>query len=244
MTELKLPQVGFDRFIAYAWVEYALDLAISETNDSERRTVLKNWLQTQMKGIDAARKTYNLLARIWFVNYPETAHLRAEALQMAPEVTQAERMALHWGMCLANFRFFSDAAIIAGRLIRLQGEFTLPVLQQRLLEQRSNQGTIPRSVARIIQSLKDWQVITQSADASYLSCAPLVITHTGLVDFLFAASLQHKEKQAWAMMDVLRFPELFAFDLACNGVYALRNSNLLSIQREGSNQEIITLNRK
>jgi len=240
MIELKLPQVGFDRFIAYPWIEYALDLAINEPNDAERRKVLKTWLQTQMDGIDAARKTYNLLARIWFVDYPKTAHLRTEALRIALEIAQADRIALHWGMCLANFHFFSDAVAIAGRLIRLQSEFTLLIVQQRLAELYSNQGTIPRSAARVIQSLKDWQTITQLANGRYLSATPLPLTHPGLLNFLVACSLQHKTQQTWPLNDVLRLPELFPFDLT-GGTQAIYHSPLVDVHREGSNQEILML---
>ncbi len=244
MIELKLPQVGFDRFIAYQWVEYTLDLAIREANDIERRSVLKNWLQTQMEGVEAARKTYNLLARIWFVDYPETAHLRAEALRVSQEITHQERIALHWGMCLANFHFFNDAVAIAGRLIRLQSEFSLPVIQQRLLEQYSNQGTIPRSAARVFQSVRDWQTIIPLADGQYGPAIPIAIAHSGLISLLVACALQHKTQQAWPLTDVLRLPELFPFNLAHDGTQALRSSPLINIHREGSNQEILTLTRE
>jgi len=241
MTELSLPQVGFDRFITYAWLEYALDLSIKESNDDERRNVLKSWLQTQIDGAEAARKTYNLLARIWFVEYPQTAHLRAEALRIALEIPQSDRIALHWGMCLANFHFFSDVILIAGRLIRLQGEFTLPVVQQRLAELYSNQGTIPRSVARIIQSLREWNIIIQIADGRYQSNSLFRMTHPGLAGFLVACALQHKTQQAWLLTDVLRLPEFFPFDVASNGAQVIRASQLVNIHREGSNQEIIML---
>jgi len=243
MTELSLPQVGFDRFIAYAWLEYALDLAIKEPNDDERRRVLKSWLQTQMDGVDAARKTYNLLARIWFVEYPQTAHLRAEALRIALEISQSDRIALHWGMCLANFHFFSDAISIAGRLIRLQGEFTLPVVQQRLAELYSNQGTIPRSAARIIQSLREWNIVIQQADGRYQPNSLLSIAHPDLPGFLVACALQHKTQQAWPLTDVLRLSEFFPFDVARNGSQAMRTSKLVDVHREGSNQEILMLRR-
>jgi hypothetical protein len=241
MTEPKPTQVGFDRFIAYDWIEYTLDLAAGESNDQIRRDLLKQWLNLQIAGEVSARKTYNLLARIWFVEYPQTAQMRFDALISLSQIPQVERLALHWGMCLANFRFFQDATAIIGRLLRLQGEFSAGTLSQRLLEIYSNQGTVPRSAARLIQTFRDWGVIREGKQNFYQAANQFELHSTTSIAFLLECALNNQNNTAWALPDLLRKPELFPFQLDAHARQTIQDHPRLHLSREGSSTEIITI---
>lgn len=233
----QLPTIGFDRFVELRWAEYALELGMAGGSPAQ----LKAWLEERIMGKDSARKTSNMLTNLWLRPFPETAHLRQDAFQLFHDILPDQRIALHWGMALANFRFFQNVAAITGRLLRLQGEFLGATLQQRLLEQYSNQGTIPRTAARVVQTFRAWNVIVETTGSRYQS-APLVpIYHQELASFLIECGISGQGGQSWSLSDALRMPELFPFDISGIGEQAIRGSPRLRISREGSNHEIVVL---
>jgi hypothetical protein len=181
------------------------------------------------------------LARIWFVEYPETAYLRADALRLAHKVPQAERLALHWGMCLANFHYFQDVAAIIGRLLRLQGEFSASTVQQRLLELYSNQGTIPRATTRLIQTFRDWGVIVEAGKSHYQSHQPLAFQNKESIGFLLECALNSQKSPSLALSDLMRKPEFFPFEIESFARQAIKGHPRLHLDREGASNEVVTL---
>ena len=237
MSRTELPTIGFDRYIEYEWLEYSLQLAYA----GDFVNTLKLWLNQRIEGKVSARKTANVLTNIWLRRYEQTAQVRDKAIILYPNLIGDERLILHWGMALANFSLFRNVVGIMGRLIRLQGGFRKGEIHQRLLEIYSNQGTIPRSVNRIIQSIKEWNVITLNQDNIYLPAKSLKIDDFDLLAWLFEAAIIDNPDKHWALQDVLRLPELFPFDVAQSGSQAIRDSSNFSVIREGMNLEFISL---
>lgn len=237
MNESNLPTVGFDRFIEFEWADYALDMAISNHEAKQLRT----WLDTQIEGEVSARKTYNVLNNLWLRSFPETEKIRTKALLLGSNIQPRDRIVLHWGMALANFGLFQQTTISMGKLLRLQGGFNKTEIQQRMGEVYSNQGTIPRAVSRIIQSLCNWNVIHEMNKHNYVATELNTIHQEGLFSWLLQASLNRHKDRPVSIMEVFRLPELFPFDFEENGQKIIRESPDFSIIREGLNQEYVVL---
>ena len=237
MKNGSLPTVGFDRFIALSWADYALDLAMVR-GDWEQ---LREWLSMHIEGKESARKTYNVLCNIWLRSYPETESIREDALELAETVPNQDRIILHWGMSIANFALFRSSVVTIGRLVRLQDQFRKSEISQRVLETYSNQGTIPRSVYRIIQSLEEWTVIKKVGRDSYTSQEVKPITDKKLIAWLLVAALSIDCEKHWSVDDVLRLPELFPFDLGSLGHVVLREDTLFKLHVEGMNRQYVSL---
>ncbi len=67
--------VGFDRFVALDWANYALELSSHSESETAKVSQLKSWLSLRVSGKDAARKTANVLTRLWLAPNPNTLFL-------------------------------------------------------------------------------------------------------------------------------------------------------------------------
>jgi hypothetical protein len=144
-------------------------------------------------------------------------------------------------MCLANFRYFQDTAAIMGRLLRLQGEFSASTVQQRMLELYSNQGTIPRTTSRLIQTFRDWGVIVEAGKSRYQSHPPLAYRNKESIGFLLECALNSQKSPSWALSDVMRKPEFFPFEIESYARQAINEHPRLLLSREGASNEVVTL---
>ena len=156
-----MPQylVGFDRFIALEWANYVLELSSHEDSQAAKVSQLKSWLSLRVSGKDAARKTANVLTRLWLDTNPDTSYFLSEALKLRLDTKKNDFVFFHWGMALLTFPFFYETCIQAGRLLTLQSKLARREVQVRMAEKYSNQSTVHRSVDQVLQSLVDWGVL-------------------------------------------------------------------------------------
>src|SRR5690349_17843704 len=92
--------VGFDRFVALEWANYALELASQRNSNSEKTALLKDYLSVRISGKDAVRKTTNLLTRWWLDLAVPLDRFRNEALQLAIDTKKSDYVFFHWGLAL------------------------------------------------------------------------------------------------------------------------------------------------
>jgi len=236
VTGNHLPLVGFDRFIRREWLDRTLEFALA----GESAQTIRAWMDDVVEGRDAARKTADVLVRWWLREYPETSDLRERALQLALEMPHREWFVLHWGMALVNFPLFHAVARTIGRLLRLQGEFKRRDITQRILEIYSNVGTIPRAVARIVQSMDEWEVIKR-IDEAYKLHTVHAIDNDKALEWFVEVCVRAPGRDAWDLRDLLRSPEMFPFDIPPQAAYIARRSKYLTVQYEGSDREIVTV---
>jgi hypothetical protein len=237
MKKNSLPTIGFDRFIDFSWAEYTLDLAVAGGEAKQ----LRSWLSSQIDGEVSARKTFNVLHNLWLNSYPETRKIREKALTLASILNPSHRLVLHWGMALANFELFQHTAAIMGKLLRLQGNFHKSGVQQRVAEAYSNQGTIPRAVSRIVQSLRSWNVIQESGSNSFICSEKYPVRDEKLVAWLLRAALNRQKDKPISTSEIIRLPELFPFEIPENAQNILRSDSDFTIIREGLNLEYVIL---
>jgi hypothetical protein len=233
-------RVGFDRFIALEWAKYALEIASLPDSTEEKIKELKVRLSNVISGEDAVRKTANVLTRLWLEPNSEVEPLAQKALILSSELIDDEQVVLHYGIALALFPLFRDTCIQVGRLIQLQGLFHRQEVRQRVMEHYSNQGTIPRSVDRILQTLNNWG-ITAKGDGTKYYVTRKVIKKQPLQLWLLEAAVYSAPEHRILLNDIFRLPDLFPFDFNGEGRNALSLSSGLRIERDGTNHEYIVL---
>lgn len=237
MTQSKTFLVGFDRFIALPWAEFALEMAVHSIEDKpEQVKKLKEYLSVFMKGEDATRKTANVLTRLWIETYPTLARQRNQAIDIYQETAQSAHLVLHWGMSLAVFPLFRDVALQIGKLCQLQGSFSRQEIHTRLLEKYSNISTLPRSIDRIIQTLADWETISRQPDGTFTS-QPVAIENRKLQHWLIALIIQATPGHRILLSDIYRLPEIFPFNLT-NGEQ-FQSPAGTRVERDGNNLEYL-----
>lgn len=223
----------FDRFLEYQWVEQVLELAVR----GEAPLSIPNWLKAQGLKNESARRTANILTRLWFPKDNNALTLRNDALRIFPLLALEERRALHWGMAIFVFPSFRQTVQICGRLLRIQSEFTKQDVVTRVLEQYSNQTTMKRSVERILQTLTDWKIL-QISEGTYKSCHLTKIERPELCGWLIRSLLGAVPEQYLAVSDLANASELFPFRLP-RIEQTLHESPYFSLHRSAYGEEIV-----
>lgn len=232
-----LPTIGFDRFVRLEWANYALTLAMMDKSPNELRT----WLDERISGKDSARKTMNVLANLWFTEYEQTHALREQGLNLARSEIEISPVVYHWGMCLANFPLFWQTAYTIGRLIRLQTAFHKAEIKARIGELYPNQVTVNRSVERILQSLEEWNILHTLEDGHIEGGEKIAIKNKPVIKWLFMTALKTSQIQPVNIVDFVRSPIFFPFDVKEYGLEVLRNSDEFMLIREGVDKELVRL---
>ena len=66
-------------------------------------------------------KIVTILLKAWLTVPTELETLRVEGLDLFKRSPQHDHLAIHWGMVIAAYPFWSGVAVQVGRLLRLQG---------------------------------------------------------------------------------------------------------------------------
>jgi hypothetical protein len=99
MSEKKV-KIGFDRYLAKEWADYALGLISTSDSESQKYELLKICIQKQISGTDSARKTSNQLKRLWLNENDGLAKLRSEAARIFEQNPLTNPYILHLGICV------------------------------------------------------------------------------------------------------------------------------------------------
>jgi hypothetical protein len=224
----------FDRFIAYAWTERALEMAVKQ----EPSQSFQNWLIGQGLGKESARRTGNILSRMWFKTASTSEPLLPDALGLFPSLNISEHLVLHWGMGIVHFPVFRETAQVIGRLGLLQGEFTKEEIINRVLMKYSNQSTIQRAIERTIQTMFDWSVIQITPQRKFRQSITNTISSPVLAEWLFRAIMIGLPEKYWILHDLVGAMEAFPFSLKSH-TSVLYTSPHMEIVRDSNGAEIV-----
>jgi hypothetical protein len=235
-------RIGFDRKICLTWLDLAAE-AVSDTKDvTAVNSVLDRALATEVRGSEARRKTVNVLTRIW-LRVPEVCQsLRDEALDLWADVTEPERMWLHWGLALLAYPFFRDVVATVGRLTRLQEELTPAQVHRSIVSRWGERATLKYAVPRVLYSLSDWQVLVylDQQEGRYTMARKCESANPEVALWLLEAALRAYPADALPLYDLQRLPELFPFVLDV-GSGEIHSSTRFLIVQEAGNTELVTL---
>ena len=229
------------------WLDSTAGLAQADLNVQRIRQELTARLAKEIPGQEACRKTITLLTRIWVRVPPEHRVLQSEALSLISTVLPEERLWLHWGMSLLAYPFFHDVAATAGRLLKLQLEFSSVQVQRRMRESWGQRTTLERAVSRLLKTYATWKVTTEAPEGGYTyRVTGLRQTSNEKLALWFMACLLWSSRQAnrrndleLPLLDLLQSPAIFPFDLT-DHIGALRRSTRFEISRQGLNLEMVT----
>ncbi len=233
--------IGFDRRIDLEWLDAAAARAAAGSSSAELRGYLWNLLDDVIGGDSARRKTVTVLNHVWGDVPPTASGLRTRALARLADATVQERLALHWAMMLATYPVFTDVAASAGRLMTLQGFFSLAQLTRRLVGSWGERSTLTRAIQRIVRSMIQWGALRDTDTRGMYEAAPETpcIGHeTGAL--LVEALLIDAEASSTPLDQLLRHPALFPFHLQLHTGH-LRTAAQFRVHRQGLDSDFIEL---
>jgi len=233
--------VGFDRFIALDWANYAFELSSGSDSEQAKILQLKSWLSLRVSGKDAARKTANVLTRLWLDTNPDVLYFRGGAQKISLGIKKSDLVVFHWGIALVTFPFFYETCTQLGRLFALQPIITRQEIQVRMAEKYSNQGTVPRSVDRVIQSLVDWGLLERPSYQE-LSKKHYQSLDTLLKKWLLEIVVYAVPHKRISVQGLYKLPVLFPFEYNGGVGNIISDSPKIKTERGGDNFEYAVWN--
>ena len=203
MSEKEL-KIGIDRFLALEWTDYALELFLSSKEEYLAYQKLREYLDHEISGKDASRKTANQLKRLWLSRGDVYQDLRKFVLSIPKPNDRDITPVFHLGMAINVFPLFQDTCRKIGLLERVNSSLPKQTVVDRVMETYANPSSIPRIVARVLQTLEDWKLINQQD--SRISIVTKVITDKDCAAWFILAMIKANNLMEVALSEVNRLP--------------------------------------
>ena len=224
----KAPRLGIDRFLALRWADMALDLYITNDDQSKARKQLRSWLSKEIEGQVSARKTADQINRIWLIENDPFENLRKMAILNGLANNHRYRPFLHFGLAINVFPLFADVCRVTGRLLNLQTSCTNKDIYQRVQEKYGNPASIKRAAYRTTQTLIDWRLLTShNGDISAREC---LVSDSTIIEWLLTALISAQSTDRIPLVDVVKAPELLGIRFE-DVRAAIRSASKLTIER-------------
>ncbi len=235
--------IGFNRSIHLSWLD-ATAAFCAETDDLlELRSRLESVVAEHLTGKDARRKTIDVLINIWLKNGEANAALRDQAVTWFQTSHEpGDRLWLHYGLTLLYYPFFRECTTVIGQLGRSTETVTNKVLIQRIIARLGHLGSLERSVQRVVSSLRDWNILTNSSQrhAYALQRQVFSASHLDLEIWLLICALKAHPVEEIHFADLLHLPALFPFSFTLTPNH-LRQSSYFEVQRQGMGFDMVRL---
>jgi len=243
-------QIGFSQRIRLEWLEQTANLVLAGNDKATINDALQELLKNKVSvGGQAERgnreKIITILLKVWLTSPTELESLRIGGLELLKRLLHCDHMAIHWGMVMAVYPFWSGVATQLGRLLRLQGAASAAHVQRRVREQYGERETVARAARRVLRSYVDWGVLGESgAKGVYNPGTPLVIDDPLVVAWMVEANLHARLNGSAALKDLLTSPSLFPFRLKGISAETLSTASPnLDILIHGLNEELVMFRR-
>jgi len=249
-------QIGFSQRVRLEWLAQTANLVLAGNDKAAINEALQELLKDKVsvgglsKGSNR-NKTISILRKVWVTTPEELIPLRNDGLSFLS--TQSSSLtphhlsiAIHWGMVMAVYPFWSCVATQTGRLLRLQGSAAAAHVQRRVREQYGERETVSRAARRVLRSYLDWGVLQENgAKGIYSAGATLAIDDSRLIAWLAEASLHARANGSAPLKDLIDSPSFFPFRIkpvrAENLVAA---SSRLDLLRHGLDDDLIMLRKQ
>jgi len=249
-------QIGFSQRVRLEWLEQTANLILAGNNKAAVNDALQELLKDKVsvggnsKGSNR-NKIISILRTVW-VNPPEElVSLRDDGLNFLSSQSAALSphhlsVAIHWGMAMAVYPFWSGVATQTGRLLRLQGSAAAAHVQRRVREQYGERETVSRAARRVLRSYLDWGVLQETgAKGIYSAGTTLAVEDSRLIAWLAEASLHARANGSAPLKDLIDSPSLFPFRI--NPVHAeslVAASSRLDLLRHGLDNDLVMLRKQ
>jgi hypothetical protein len=188
-------------------------------------------------------KIITILLKTWLTVPTDLELLRVEGLELLKRVPRCDHLAIHWGMVMAVYPFWSGVAVQVGRLLRLQGSAAAAHVQRRVREQYGERETVSRAARRVLRSYLDWGVLQETGTKGlYTSGTSQTVDDCRLIAWLAEASLHTRANSSAPLKDLIDSPNFFPFRIKpIHADSLLAASSRLDIHRHGLDDNLVVL---
>jgi hypothetical protein len=241
-------QIGFSQRVRLEWLEQTANLTLAGNDKAAVDGALQELLKARVSvGGQAKRgtreKIITILLKTWVTVPRKLEPLRLEGLELLKRVPQCNHMAIHWGMVMAVYPFWSSVATQVGRLLKLQGSAAAAHVQRRVREQYGERETVSRAARRVLTSYRDWGVLREAGSKGvYTSGTTISVDNSRLIAWLTEAGLHTRASGSAPFRDLLDSPSFFPLRIKPIQAESIKvASSRLDILRHGLDEDIVML---
>ena len=232
MKKSHFDKIGIKQVIRIEWMDRCLSLLLSGMTSEQIRIDLAHFLadKKQSGGIeDRGKKTYPIaisILAVWFDPAKELLQFRNDLLDIAQKIPQNEWLTLHWAIMIANYPFWYNVAIKAGRLLALQEKITQKQVFDRIVEQYGQRSTVLRNARYTVRSFIAWGIM-QDTDikGKYCKSEPIPIADKDVIEALIEAILISTPDHKALLETLLSSPALFPLCIASDVAFSITATN-------------------
>ncbi|MDP3096967.1 MAG: hypothetical protein Q8M86_03390 [Syntrophales bacterium] len=243
-------QIGFSQRVRLEWLEQTANLVLAGNDKAAVNDALQELLKDKVSvGGQAERgnreKIITILLKAWLAVPSKLESLRVEGLELLKRLPRRDHLAIHWGMVMAVYPFWSGVAVQVGRLLRLQGSAAAAHVQRRVREQYGERETVSRAARRVLRSYLDWGVLQESGTKGiYTAGTTLAVDDSRLIAWMVEASLRARANGSAPLKDLIDSPNFFPFRIKpIQADNLLKASPNLDVIRHGLDEDLVILKR-
>ena len=234
--------MGFLQYVKKDWLDATISFYQNNQNIDEIKANLNKLLKSKVTKNEERRKTIDVLTRTWIRIPKKYKKIRDSALEFYDDLEPDERIILHWGMLLLAYPFFRDIVYSTGFLSQLQNDFTSTQLRNRLISKWGHRTTIIRAIDRIIQSLKDWNILIVNGK-SLKSNSKIIVKNESLCLWFLECIFRTENVDSMLFEKFVSLQTMFPFELKIP-MYKIKQAKNFEFQIHGMNVEMISINIK
>jgi len=247
----RIDQIGFSQRVRLEWLEQTANLVLAGNDKAAVNEDLQELLKDKVSvGGQAERgnreKIITILVKTWLTVPSELEPLRVEGLELLKGAPRRDHLAIHWGMVMAVYPFWSSVATQVGRLLRLQGSAAAAHVQRRVREQYGERETVSRAARRVLRSYLDWGMLQETgAKGVYSAGTTLAVEDSRLIAWLVEASLHARANGSAPLKDLIDGPSFFPFRIKpIHAESLVAASSRLDVLRHGLDDDLVMLRKQ
>ena len=251
MTRNRYTQIGLDRLVRLDWLEKASTLALAGNDLKDAKAILQHDLSEHFRSNNmdvrgSVDKTITILLKVWLLPSPLLRPLRADGLEILKLLPKRDRLAVHWGMIMAAYPFWSGVATQVGRLLKLQSTVAASQVQRRVREQYGERETVSRRVRYVLRSYLDWGVLQETGTKGiYSAGATLAVNDSRMIAWLAEAFLHTRDNSSAPLKDLVDSPSFFPFRIRpIRAESLLAVSPRIEVLRQGLDDDLVMLRKQ
>ncbi|MGF9964516.1 hypothetical protein [Bacillus rhizoplanae] len=233
--------IGFDQKVLL----HHLDFTANHTKKYSRKDmyeVLDGYLRNDITGAKSRKNAVTMLMKIWYLVNKDFIHIRDKVLEELPILTKEERMLVHWGMTLAAYPFFKDAAQELGKLFQLQDTVSSTVIGKRMKEEYGDRRRVEVATSAVLMSIRAWGILIPSKNRSNQLPDKIHISNPILQVFIVQMLLYILENTALQLDIIHNHPMFFSFAYDFD-LSELRQCEEITLHRQGVDTLIVECKR-
>ena len=238
-------QIGLDRILRVEWLDATAHWVKEGVQKAEIRAKLNKLLESFLAntGKRGSRdKTITSLMKIW-VNVPQRLRpLRDDGLRLLETLDPKQKVAVHWGMCIAVYPFFRDVATVTGRLINVQESAVMAQITRRMVENWGERSTLIRATQRVVRTFVNFDALQETDRKGVYKAANRIKLDTSneLTMWLIESYILSNGAKMKSLQEVLNHPAFFPFEMHLT-VWDIPKDSRIEIHRHGFDESMVVV---